>query len=365
MIIAYASGNSDPANNPSVNPGISLAGTSLPATVTVYGAATDTNDPSATFSWAWTVLDPATGVTLSSSATQDVDVTVDAWHNVRLHLVATNTATSETSETNVLIAPSSSFVDVRVSSENKSIEIPAKGARDWHTQLTQWATAIENSAPAPSDIDLNDLGDVSTATGPQVDQLTGGGYATLNTTLHTHYGNQVDAATNTTQGTVALESALPAGTIPKVLVNERLAFTQSADLSVDPAQAGAFSTKIIAHSAAATFHPHVLFQAVEEIKVTDLSITLLDAGDAPGDYEFDLCTGTAANVAAFTMQKNGLSLTGTSSSAYYPMVIEHLFTTPPTISAGDYFGVVIKQSPIEADAGRCLRVTIRAIRELN
>jgi hypothetical protein len=47
------------------------------------------------------------------------------------------------------------------------------------------------------------------------------------------------------------------------------------------------------------------------------------------------------------------------------MVIEHLFTTPPTISAGDYFGVVIKQSPIEADAGRCLRVTIRAIRELN
>ncbi len=128
MIIAYASGNSDPANNPSVNPGISLAGTTLPDTVSVYGAATDTNDPSATFSWAWTVLDPATGVTLSSSTTQDIDVTVSAWHNVRLHLVATNTATSETSETNVLIAPSSSFVNVRVFSENKNIEIPAKGA---------------------------------------------------------------------------------------------------------------------------------------------------------------------------------------------------------------------------------------------
>jgi hypothetical protein len=157
----------------------------------------------------------------------------------------------------------------------------------------------------------------------------------------------------------------PANTAPKVLFEERLVYSQSADQSVDPSAAGAYSNKIIVHSPAAAFHPHVVFCAYEEIELREVSITMLDSGAQPNQYEFDICDGNTAALAGLTMQKQGLSLTGTASAAYAPMVIEHTLSTAITISAGDYFGIVVKQSPVEADAGRGLRVTFRAVRVLN
>ena len=114
MIIAYASANADPISNPSSDPSLDLSSLSLPQTVQVYGAAQDTSDPSAPFSWSWSVMYPESGVTLSDDTAQNPTVTCTEWRNVRLHLIATNTATAETSEANVLLAPSSSFVEVRV-----------------------------------------------------------------------------------------------------------------------------------------------------------------------------------------------------------------------------------------------------------
>ena len=105
MIIAYASANADPVSNPSSDPSLDLASLSLPQTVQVYGGAQDTSDPAASFSWSWSVMYPESGVTFSDATAQSPTVTCTEWRNVRLHLVATNTATAETSEANVLLAP--------------------------------------------------------------------------------------------------------------------------------------------------------------------------------------------------------------------------------------------------------------------
>jgi hypothetical protein len=363
MIIAYASGNSDPSNNPDVDPSVDLSATSLPTTVTVYGAAEDTTDSLATFSWQWTLLDPTSSASIVDSTLQDIEVNVTAWHNVRVHLVATNTTTGETSETNILIAPSSSFCEIRVLSVERGLQKPAKGARDWHTALGIWADKLEDSVDSTTVV-LRDLSDVATATGAALDELVDGS----STTLHEHPGSQVAPATSSTQGTVVLEpigNNLPVTTVPKVLFEERLVYSQSADQSVDPSAAGAYSNKIIVHSPAAAFHPHVVFCAYEEIELREVSITMLDSGAQPTQYEFDICFGNTTALATFAMQKQGLSLTGTAGAAYMPMVIEHTLSTAITISAGDYFGIVVKQSPAEADAGRGLRVTFRAVRVLN
>ena len=208
-IIAYASAESDPIEYPLQDPVVDLSTASLPASVTVYGAAVDSSNPSATFSWQWTLLDPASGPVLSSTTTQNITISnIDSWRNIRLHLVATNTATGLTSESNVLLAPSSSFVEVRVLSEYAGIQKVAKGSRAWQEAMYTWANAIEDARGAET-LALGDLSDVSTATGPLVHTLVGGGSAVNGSggALHTHTGAHVANATTSATGVVRLAEA--------------------------------------------------------------------------------------------------------------------------------------------------------------
>ena len=69
-IIAYASANVDPINNPLEDGEIDLASVATPASITLYGDAVDTEDGGASFSFAWTLLDPTnSGAVLSSTTT--------------------------------------------------------------------------------------------------------------------------------------------------------------------------------------------------------------------------------------------------------------------------------------------------------
>lgn len=359
-IIAYASASNDPTANPSLDVEVDLSSVSLPQTITVYGAAVDTSDPSATFSWAWTLLD-GDGATLDATNTQNVELTLTSWNNARLHLVATNTATSETSETNVLLAPSSSFCVAHVLSERHSIEKPAKGERGWQDALDVWADTIEASATS-----LTELSDVNTATGTTLDTLVSGGDAVSGgSALHTHLGSHVAVATNTTQGTVALEGAWhTAGQNPKVLVRERLAWTGGTDYSVI---SGAVTSKIIFQSFTAdNLRPHVVFGAYEEVNVVSLSIVLVDGGaaSAVGDYVFDLCVGTATELKDADMSPVGLDLTGTITADNFPLVITHTLTSPLLVKPGRFAGVALRNSPAEGDAGRVLQVTLHVERAI-
>lgn len=357
-IIAYASASNDPTANPSLD--VEVSSVTLPQTVTVYGAAVDMSDSFATFSWAWTLLD-GDGATINATDSQNVELTLTSWNNARLHLVATNTATSETSETNVLLAPSSSFCVAHVLSERHSIEKPAKGERGWQDALDVWADTIEASATT-----LTELSDVTTATGATLDTLVSGGDAVSGSTaLHTHPGSHVAVATNTAQGTVTLEGAWhTVGQLPKVLVRERLAWTGGTDYSVI---SGSASSKIIFQSPSANqLLPHVVFCAHEAVRVVALNVVVMDGGLASvvDDYVFDLCEGGAAKLGDANMTPVGLDLTGTISGDNLPLVITHTLTTPLTVGAGDFVGVALRNSPIEDDAGRVLQVTLHVERAI-
>ena len=359
-IIAYASASNDPTANPSLDVEVDLSSVTLPHTVTVYGAAVDTSDPSATFSWAWTLLD-GDGATIDATNTQNIELTLTSWNNARLHLVATNTATSETSETNVLLAPSSSFCVAHVLSARHSIEKPAKGERGWQDALDVWADTIEASATT-----LTELSDVNTATGTTLDTLVSGGDAVSGgSPLHTHLGSHVAVATNTTQGTVTLEGAWhTAGQLPKVLVRERLAWTGGTDYSVI---SGSVTSKIVFQSPSANqLLPHVVFCAHEAVRVVALNVVVMDGGLASvvGDYVFDLCEGGAAKLGDANMTPVGLDLTGTISGDNLPLVITQTLTTPLTVSAGDFVGVALRNSPAEGEAGRVLQVTLHVERAI-
>ena len=361
MIIAYASANADPISNPSSDPSLDLSSLSLPQTVQVYGGAQDTSDPSASFSWSWSVMYPESGVTLSDDTAQNPTVTCTEWRNVRLHLIATNTATAETSEANVLLAPSSSFVEVRVLSAANGLQKIARGSRSWHTALEEWADVLDASV---STLSVSDLSDVSSSTGTQLDQLTGGGVATLSgATLHTHTGAQVAVATEASPGVVQLDEA-SALTTPRVMVKERMVFSGGAELTVSDARDGTSTDKILIQSpSVGELLPHVVFYAHEDIVVTDIEAILLDGGTDPTAYTFDLAVGKVGALTSSALTPVGLSMSGTIEDDHAPLIISES-SLSISVDAGNYFGVAVTGAPLEADAGRSLRVVIRTLREV-
>ena len=215
-----------------------------------------------------------------------------------------------------------------------------------------------------STLSVNDLSDVSSSTGAQLDQLTGGGVATLSgATLHTHTGAQVAVATESSPGVVQLDEA-SALTTPRVMVKERMVFSGGAEFSVSDARDGTASDKIIIQSSGPDhLLPHVVFRAHEDIVVTDIEVILLDGGTDPTAYTFDLAVGKMLTLASSELAPIGLSMSGTIEGVHAPLVISES-SLSISVSEGNYFGVAVTGAPIEADAGRSLRVVIRTLREV-
>lgn len=356
MIIAYASANADPINNPLNDAQVDLSAVTLPTTVTLYGAAVDTADAGASFSWAWSILDPS-GPTLSAANTQNVVLSnIAAWHNVRLHLVATNTATSETSEADVILAPSSSFVEVRILSENRGIQKIAKGSRSWHPALESWADAIENP------VALNTLSDVTNATGAELDILRGGGLAESGgAILHTHDGDHIADAATTAAGVVVLEEASSAAGSPKVITQERILLTASTSVSID--KNGTRHEEIIDVSAANEAVPHFVFSVGRhDLYIHRFSVALQDCGSTTNPYSFELFHSTIAEYQAYTLGHTVSTLTLTPTSANTPLFGSAASSANQTVSAGDVIALVVGAAPPSGSGGQLLHVTIEATR---
>ena len=366
-VITYASANADPINNPITNAQVDLATASPPATVTIYGEAEDTTDPSATFTWNWTLLDGT--ATLSSSTTQNITVSgINSWHNIRLFLTATS-STGATSESNILLAPSASFVEIEVLSENASIQKPATGQRNWSQAVEVWADKIEDLLT--STLNLSDLNDISSSTGAQVDQLTGGGVAEYNSSiLHTHDGDHVGVATTTVQGTVVLEEASATPSSPKVITQERLVFTDSAEGSHGwkyDATIGLnihmYSPRILANNQAisgTSYFPQIVFHTKEAITIKQMEVILYGVGNGV-TYTIDFATwDTATELGTFGFSEEGDSESATSTGVDTPLIISRVRNTP--ISAGQYFGPLITVPTSVTGAAYRMLVTIHATR---
>jgi hypothetical protein len=359
-IIAYASANVDPINNPLEDGEIDLASVATPASITLYGDAVDTEDGSASFSFAWTLLDPTdSGAVLSSTATQNITITnITAWHNLRLHLVATNTATSATSETDVLLAPSASFVEVRVLSENRGIQKIAKGSRSWHPALEVWADAIET---APN---LNDLSDVTNATGAELDVLRGGALAESGgSALHTHAGAHIADATTTTAGVVQLEEASDATGTPRVITQERIVLSGMVTSSTE--SDGTRHDEIIDISAITEDIPHIYFTVSRHaLKIHAYTVAIAETGGTTDAYSFKLIEYTPADFLTMSGTLTHDTFSATPSAANAPILETRTLSPAVEIPAGRVIGLHIGASPAAGSGGGSLSVTIEATRSV-
>ena len=146
-ILIYTSANSDPLNT-RVDGEADLSGAdSLPLSHDFYVVALDSNDPAAVFTYQWyiTAKPSTSSAVLVNDNTDQVTLdNVDIWGNHRLFCVAQNVSTGEFSESDILKAPNSSFVNLNVISPNAQIEKPAKGERNWYDKANVWAQRIED-----------------------------------------------------------------------------------------------------------------------------------------------------------------------------------------------------------------------------
>ena len=174
MIIAYASGAVNPTQS-QVDYIIDLqGGDTLPANAQLYGGGVDSSNPSASFTFSWSLLRKPAGSTasLSDNALQNPLLgSVDVWGNYLLFLIVTNSATGETSQTDPIKAPPSAFLSVRVQSLELGLEKPSAGERDWASKAHEWVDAIENHEDRIDTLEaganvtaLNDLSDVTLGT---------------------------------------------------------------------------------------------------------------------------------------------------------------------------------------------------------
>ena len=133
---------------------ITLTGTStlsqaaLPTTVTNFNiSATDTADPTPTFTYAAYLLAKPTGsnASLTNSTTNSPDlINIDTWGNYRIFVIVRNTENNATSETDPLKAPASSFFTIKVQSTEASLTKPSAGERDWTTQYHAVVNQVED-----------------------------------------------------------------------------------------------------------------------------------------------------------------------------------------------------------------------------
>ena len=146
-ITAYAGFTASPSNSANRNKTEALANLPLSG-VQIFGEAVDSNDANATFTWSWSVLQNRTGQTATIGNATSQNTTLDnissTWGNVRVFLIATNASTGETSESNPLLAPDSSQAFYQITSTNKTLTLPALGARNWYVSIDHALQALEN-----------------------------------------------------------------------------------------------------------------------------------------------------------------------------------------------------------------------------
>jgi hypothetical protein len=174
VITAYASTNSDPKNNPSVDGTVAQADLATTKTLQLYAAGEDSEDANATLVPSWHLIKPSGS--LASIDASNVLQSIDTWGNYLCFLIMIKTVGGQTtySERDPLLAPASAFVTIRVPSTGFSLQKPAKGSREWQTRAYEWVTALEGMSGHNSRITtlenagadaLNDLSDV-TISGP-------------------------------------------------------------------------------------------------------------------------------------------------------------------------------------------------------
>lgn len=119
---------------------------SLPVTITLTPTATDTGDASPSMAFSYFIVSKPTGssTVLSNSIGATSSLDIDTWGNYQIFVIATNSNSGGTSESNPVGAPLGSFFTVEVQSTNKNLQKPAPTQRNWQTPYHDLVDAVEN-----------------------------------------------------------------------------------------------------------------------------------------------------------------------------------------------------------------------------
>jgi hypothetical protein len=355
-VTAYASGNAAPKVNPDVDVEIDLSAVVLPQPAQLYGDGADSTDPIATFTFQWYILSESVPTTpaafLGASTLQNASIQANVWGNVRMFLVATNSVTLVSSETDPLQAPDSAFCRVRVLSANTGLQKTAPGERNYQETNYDLVEAVDTGAGTPVAHAILSHTDVAVATGPDLDAMAGGGYAENPpaTSLHRHKGADVDVATTVTQGTVTLEDAGGSGS---VIQKERVQFSGAfpGALLSTGFWPGVVVPKGYDGDAGGNFSNVMLaWRAKDAITIEEWSVSLLDGGPAVPTTKTNirLYTGTAAQ-----FEGNALVVAGAAQNLVPALDNGPAFAKSAalaiSVAAGDYLALVCESAPKQSE----------------
>lgn len=365
MISVIASANINPASAPYQDAVVDLAAVSLGSVpdVQLYCAASDSGNPSATFTYAWSIVGAPAGsgaILVDDEAQNPLVRGIDTWGNLLLHVVATNTATSHNSlqqdpddadlELSRYALPWSQFVVVRVKSAVDDLERPAPGERNTTAALHAHMARI--AALAAPTLAVSDLTDVSVATGEDLDKLVNG---STTDGLHKHVGADLAAASVATRGAVLLSDAPVDGASPKALNNDLVVFT--AHVEVTQREQGP-ELLLLPHSNGRQFH--AAFHIREALTLTGWAVALRDGGNHEPDdpYVFRLLKGSAAALAGGTLTDfaSALTLSGQPDTAHAPLSLSSA-TLSVALDANSFLAVAVEDGDALAPGGG-LTITI-------
>lgn len=380
MIVATASANINPLSNPFEDVKIDLAtdpiGSLLPQNV--YADAVDPADPTPAWDWQWYVVSSARGGETLVDATQaNAQVKLTEWGNVLLFVVATNTNTGQTSETDPYKAPTQSFVKIRMFGAASGVEIFAAGERDYWFAQSKWADEIERLAENTTILNLADLLDVNTTTGAQLDRLADGSYAVDGllgvSPMHRHRGSHVDAATDALVGVSKLAFAPVDVASPRVLNRQKITLTGSVETYLNSAGNWALGVARPDQTLAPNVRDECLLWRVPawilqvgvsgQCYVERWSISMNDGGGPAGGvktYQFALRAGNTADAEAnnLAVVPNSSTLSGLPSVDRGPLILNEDLGPNSPVAPGDWIGIRIQGEPDVLGHGLTASVTI-------
>ena len=329
--IAYTSGASDPVAS---QVDLFKPASAMPVTIQLFGGAVDPTDGAAVFTWKWYLLDKPVG---SATAFLDPDTTqnphigpIDVWGNYLFLLVATSGSAGGASEGNVLKAPATALVQVKVQQGTYLLEKPAKWAR-------RWSAAYRALVDAFKQHHIEDHNGVSVATGTKVDILCSGGLAESapGVPLHTHPGMgapgvAVDTARASAWGSITglgyTHLIVPQDLMPGSSINR----------------------------------PHAVVCIDEGLQITGYSISLIDGGDT-GNYGFVLMMAPSADWTDGTpllVTDSGLSA---PSDTHKVVTYRHVLAAPIPVAAHAWVGIVCVACPANPGVGLTVNIETSAV----
>jgi hypothetical protein len=172
-------------------------------------------------SFQWTIVSKPSGsnVAFSSGTAAQASPTlssVDTWGNYLLLCKVTDSYGYSSAST-YSTAPTSALLAIRVKSASAELQKLASGERDWSERYAETVGQVEANKLSIASPTVAALTDTS-ATGPQLNTLVGGGNAD---TLHTHSGSSLSAATTLVRGGVLLAETPIDAAYPKVMTQAR------------------------------------------------------------------------------------------------------------------------------------------------